>query len=457
MSTAQTTADHLGRFNVAIKRSFVICIALLAPLTAVKIDELQTIEIYTLIAFGVVGAAIWHDRLRIRGEHEVLRLLKFYALFLIIAASLAFWALRFPTYPIPGTPLIKHAPFLSLARLAQYTIVIGTLLITASLVAARPSLGALLCQCYVYGGIVSCIFGVISWAGLFAGIHLGGAYGPTHRIRGFFVEGGPFGVYLVGVILVCIFRRHVLHRGDRRAYWAQMVLLVGTLFGAQSKAGILLAIIIALYYMVLTKRLRYVLAFAPIFLALAVFVHLTSQLRSYGEDYLNFSKLAQEHPNDPALIEGRVMAAILVPIMVAHHPIAGIGIGNYSLQRNNPEYLGPLPATSSWDLPGLGLLGDSAELGIPLLIYLCWLLWRPVSIAHRVRAPPLVALTAAYQIFAHMLGVQVTFAYPWIVSAIALGYSLTLRNSHASASAGALRGRRVTISSRPHAALSFRQ
>jgi len=438
MSTAQITADHVSGFNVAIKRSFLICIALLAPLTAVKIGELQTIEIYSFIAFGIVAAAVWHDRLRIRGEHEILTLLKFYALFLIIAASLAVWALRLPTYPIPGTPLLKHAPFLSLARLVQYTIVIGTLLVTANLVAARPSLSALVCQCYVYGGIVSCIFGIASWAALFAGIHIGGAYGPTHRIRGFFVEGGPFGVYLVGVILICMFRRHVLHRGDPRVYWAQMVLFVGTLFGAQSKAGILLAIIIALYYMVLTKRLRYVLAIAPLFLALAVFVHLTSQLRSYAEDYLNFSKLAQEHPNDPALIEGRVMAAILVPIMVAHHPIAGIGIGNYSLQRNNPEYLGPLPAAPSWDLPGLGLLGDSAEFGIPLLVYLCWLLWRPVSIAHRVRAPPLVTLTAAYQIFAHLLGVQVTFAYPWIVSAIALGYSLTLKNNHAPTSILAL-------------------
>lgn len=431
MRNPTITSDKTARFGVPIKRFFLSSIALLAPLTSIKLGELQTVEIYSFIAFGLVGAAVFRNHLRIAAEHEVLKLLKLYALLLLIAAVFAAWALRLPTFPIQGTPLLKHAPFLSLARLTQLSLVIGTIVITTNLLATRPSLNALLCQCYVYGGVISCLYGIASWAALFAGVHLGGiniggSYGETHRIDGFFVEGGPFGVYLVSAILVNLFRRHVLHRGDARAYWLQMALFVVTLAAAQSKAAVLLGIVLGLYALFVTKRLRYAFAAVPVFVALAIFSHLTSRLHGYAESYLHFTALARANPHDTSLIEGRVMAAILVPIMVAHHPIAGIGIGNYSLQRNNPRFLGPLPLATTWDLPGLGLLGDAAEFGIPLLMYIYWLLWRPVTISRRMGAPPLVIILAAYQTFAHTLGVQLTFVYPWIVSAIALGYSLSL-------------------------------
>ena len=442
MRSRTTIADETTRFSVPIKRFFLISIALLAPLTTVKFGELQTVEIYSFIAFGIVVAIVFRNRLCIAAEHDVLKLIKLYTLFLLIAAVLAAWALRLPTFPIQGTPLLKHAPFLSLARLTQLSLVIGTIVITTNILAMRPSLIALLCQCYVYGGVISCLYGIASWAALFAGVHLGGiniggSYGETHRIDGFFVEGGPFGVYLVSVILVSLFRRQVLHRGDSRAYWAQMGLFVVTLAAAESKAAVLLGIVVGLYALFVTKRLRYAFALVPIFVALASFSHLTSRLHGYAESYLHFKMLAHANPHDTSLVEGRVMAAILVPIMVAHHPIAGIGVGNYSLQRNNPSFLGSLPIATTWDLPGLGLLGDAAEFGIPLLIYIYWLLWRPVTISRQMGAPPLVIILAAYQTFAHTLGVQLTFVYPWIVSAIALGYSLSLKRSPESASGNA--------------------
>ena len=433
MRSLPITADETMRFSVPVKRFFLSTIALLAPLTSVKVGELQMVEIFSFVAFGTVAAIVFRNHLRITAQHEALKLLKLYALFLLIAAVLAAWALRLPTYPIQGTPLLKHAPFLSLARLTQLSLVIGTIVITTNLLAMRPSLIALLCQCYVYGGVISCVFGIASWAALFAGVHLGGiniggTYGETHRIDGFFVEGGPFGVYLVSVILVSLFRRQVLHLGDARAYWAQLGLFIVTLAAAESKAAVLLGIVIGLYALFVTKRLRYAFVAVPIFIALASFSHLTSRLHGYADSYLHFKVLAHADPHDTSLVEGRVMAAVLVPIMVAHHPIAGIGIGNYSLQRNNPRFLGSLPLATTWDLPGLGLLGDAAEFGIPLLMYIYWLLWRPVTVSRRMGAPPLVIVLAAYQTFAHTLGVQLTFVYPWIVSAIALGYSLSLKS-----------------------------
>jgi len=132
------------------------------------------------------------------------------------------------------------------------------------------------------------------------------------------------------------------------------------------------------------------------------------------------------------------MAAHLVPRMIAEHPFGGIGFGNYSLQRNNPNYLQGLPTTSGWDLPGLGLAGYVAELGVPLVLFLIWLIWYPVKVIRFHKVSILVVLTASYQFFAHLVGVQITFVYPWLLTALALGYALnqpllTLPNSTSSA------------------------
>jgi hypothetical protein len=426
MSPYRPMPDSKDRFNLGIRKALLIGLGLLAPFTALKVKQIQSVEVYGLVALWITAAAVFRNDLRLRGNPDVLSLLQKYAIFLSVAAIFAFWALRLPTFPPPGTPLIKHAPLLSLARLTQLAIVISGLLFTAQFIISRPSLCALICQCYVYGGLISAVYGIVSSIGAHAGLHLSGAYGSTHRIRGFFVEGGPFGVYLISVMLVNLFRRKVLQRGDPRFFWIQMALLLAALAGSASKAGILLALCLAVFYIIITHRARYLFFFLPLFIGLALSVHLIAQLQGYADSYLHFSTLARKHPNDLDLIEGRVMGAIQIPIMVAHHPITGIGIGNYPLERNNPVYLGTLPRAPDWDLPGLGLLGDVAEFGIPLLLYIIWLLWRPVVIAKRAQAPPFVVALGAYQILAHLLGVQLTFVYPWIVSGIVIGYSVAL-------------------------------
>lgn len=438
MSPFAAAPEAKDRFNLQIRKALLIGLGTLAPFTAVKVKQIQSVEVYGLVALWITAAAVFRNDLRLRGNPEVLSLLKRYAIFLCVAGVFALWALRLPTFPPPGTPLIKHAPFISLARLTQLMIVISGLLLTAQLIISRPSLCALMCQCYVYGGLISAVYGIASWIGGHIGLHLGGAYGSTERIRGFFIEGGPFGLYLISVILVNLFRRKVLRRGDPRFFWIQMALLIAALVGSASKAGILLALFLAIFYIIITHRARYLALFLPLVLALALSVHLIAQLRGYAESYLHFSTLARKHPNDPDLVEGRVMGAIQIPIMVAHHPIAGIGIGNYPLERNNPVYLGTLPKAPGWDLPGLGLLGDVAEFGIPLLLYIIWLLWRPVVIAKRAQAPSLVVALGAYQILAHLLGVQLTFVYPWIVSGIVIGYSVVLQKNQQTVAAASL-------------------
>lgn len=417
-------------FNLLLKKSFIAGLVFLSPLTAIKLGEVESVEIYSLIALLVGAAGLYHNELRLRASRQVLFLLKGYFCFLVAAAVLALWALHLPTFPPPDVPFINTAPYISFARLIQFSSAIGALLLIAELTASRPSFCPLAAQCYVYAGVISSLYGLISWFALVAtGIHLGGAYGTSLlRARGFFVEGGPFGVYLVSVILVCMFRRQIIRCGDPRAYWFQMALFLATLAAAASKAAILVIVLLGLYHMYRIRRIRYLVVMAPLLIGLALAANFTVTLRNYAENYVNFSRMAAQHPYDTNIIEGRLMAAILVPVMVAHHPVAGVGIGNYSLQRNNPAFLGSLPPSLGWDLPGLGLIGYAAELGIPLLLFLYWLLWRPVSIARRVHASPIVISLAAYQTFAHTLGVQPTFVYPWIVSGIALGYCLTIEH-----------------------------
>ena len=50
-------------------------------------------------------------------------------------------------------------------------------------------------------------------------INIGGAYlsgGYQERVSGFFIEGGPFGLYLISVLIVTLFRRSFLKNGKNQ-------------------------------------------------------------------------------------------------------------------------------------------------------------------------------------------------------------------------------------------------
>jgi hypothetical protein len=131
-------------------------------------------------------------------------------------------------------------------------------------------------------------------------------------------------------------------------------------------------------------------------------------------------------PDDINLIMGRIAAALIIPRMIEAHPVLGIGIGNYSLMRNDPDYLDGLPAVQDWDLPGLGLISVAAELGIPLALLFIWLLSRPARMAWRARCPAIVLATAGFQPAAYALGVNLNFFYPWLISGFALAVVVLL-------------------------------
>ena len=141
---------------------------------------------------------------------------------------------------------------------------------------------------------------------------------------------------------------------------------------------------------------------------------------SYLFIYSNFEALVPLHEDDPSMMMGRLVAVFIVPRMILAHPALGIGLGNYSLMRNDPEYLDGLPPTNGWDLPGLGLLGSAAELGVPLTLFLLFLLLKPMNYARRAKSPGILVIAAGFQPVAVLLGVNLNFFYPWLVTAFVL-------------------------------------
>jgi hypothetical protein len=176
------------------------------------------------------------------------------------------------------------------------------------------------------------------------------------------------------------------------------------------------------------KKAFYFVLSTGIFLGAAAWFDLGTHLVGYLTSYQNIEEqISVRGSSDYNLVIGRVSALRIVPRMIASHPVTGIGFGNYPLMRNDPLYLGGLPTvTEVEDLPGLGIPGYAAELGIPATLWLLVLLFVPYRVS-RGKATILV-IAALFQPLAHILAVQLTFFYPWFVSACALAASHSEEN-----------------------------
>jgi hypothetical protein len=283
----------------------------------------------------------------------------------------------------------------------------------------RPDILRKLLAAYVWAALIGSVWGLISFVAFYGGLELPGVTsGVIPRICGFFVEGGPFGVYLVGAVIIQLARGYYLGYVPRRTFLVQLAILVVALLGTQSKAAVALIGAVAIVFLVKTRHFRLVVLMAFAMVPVAFTSNLISGVEGYYQNYANYHQAAAERPDDTSLIAGRLAAAILLPRIVAQHPFLGVGLGNYALVRNDPAILRGLPYLSIWDAPGLGLFGYLAELGIPLTLFVLWLYAYPLLQAWRSR--PWIVLLCSYPLLAALFGVQLNFAYPWIVAGIGL-------------------------------------
>lgn len=397
---------------------FAMVICFLCGFTDVKVADVQIVEIVIILAVSF-SFLVPQQRLSVQGSPIIVDIIpKFIALILLLLAG-SLLSLRLQFFPVPDTGPLKQPPYASLIRVVEVALSISSMLYVALTAREDPNVFRKLLAAFVWSALLGAAWGIIAFVASFGGFEmLGVTPGVIPRISGFFVEGGPFGVYLVGAIILQIVRGHYLRYVSQQAFYGQLGVLIVALLGTQSKASVALTGAIAIVFLIKTRHFRLMVLMAIAMIPVALTSNIVAGTQGYYYNYANYEQAAAERPEDTSLIAGRLAAAVLLPRIVADHPVFGVGLGNYALVRNDPAILRGLPYLSIWDAPGLGLFGYLAELGIPLTLFVLWLYAYPLLKAWRRR--PWITLLCSYPLLAAIFGVQLNFAYPWIIAGIGL-------------------------------------
>ncbi|MHA7059255.1 O-antigen ligase family protein [Aquimarina sp. M1] len=244
-------------------------------------------------------------------------------------------------------------------------------------------------------------------------------YNYDIRLRGYFVEGGPFGLMLSFIFMLTSFFKKSKKRDAKRFF-----LIIVILFMAQSKSGFLCTVLwIGIEnYEFLRKKIKsfvYPLVVLGIIGFYFLFINIGGM---YVSEITKIEQSVKMRPKDPNLIMGRISGVFIVPKMIIDYPIFGIGTGNYPLLRNNKEYRGvfPLPPEKirTKDAHGFGglidILVDNGLLGLFFFFFIMW--HRYKTLRHRKHLKLL--LLGFLTLFS--FGVQIYFLYPWILFGLLL-------------------------------------
>lgn len=421
-----------------------VIITFLSGFTDIRLAEIQLVEVAVICALFMAFMSP-RQTLSLQGPSIIVGLMpQFLWLFLLVLCG-CILSMRLNFYPPSGISLIKHPPFLTFVRFIEVVISSSSMFLVALAVRNEPQKLKTLFTAFMWAAYLNCAYAIISWLGWAAGFGLPGITPGLFvpRLRGFFAEGGPLGVFLCAAFLIQLIRGVYLHYISRRSYWIGMAVVLIGLIGAQSKAAVLTLFTLLVIFSIKQRRLVIIFACAALVVPLAIASNFVDGMSGYASNLSNFDSAAAERPTDGNLVNGRLMASILLPRIIEEHPILGVGLGNYSLVRNDPQLLQGLPRTELWDLHGLGLLGYAAELGIPLTLFAMWLYAYPA--ARALRARPWLLLLSCYPVLAAVFGVQLNFAYPWIVAGMALAalsidqeYQARVRASAAAAEPAAI-------------------
>ncbi|MEJ8802680.1 hypothetical protein [Pontibacter sp. H249] len=234
---------------------------------------------------------------------------------------------------------------------------------------------------------------------------------PTIRLRGFYVEGGPLGLLYCFLFILTFWLQ-----GKR---WFYQAIFFTVILMAKSKAG-LVGVIAWLAYK-FYRRFHNTVWLKPIIILLIVPVFIVA-FTKIAQEYIyllsNVDKILPNRLTDTNFVMGRIAAVFIAPNMFFDNTLFGIGLGNYALLRNNPEYLGMWPTVKLWDAPGLGvfisLLVDHGIIGFLLFCSLLYSIYKSYATASK----QLILLF----ILISMLGVQLHFLYIWFLIGMALAF-----------------------------------
>lgn len=405
-------------------------VAFLSGFTHVRVADVQTVEFVIVFALALSFLQP-REQARLEGPAVIINLLPRVLLMLALTACGALLSLRLQFYPPTAVGGLRQPPWATIARLVEVAISVSSLFVVALAVRDDPRKLKLLLAAYGWAAIANAVWGLIAFASYYSGLILPGITisGRIPRISGFFNEGGPLGVYLAGGALIQYIRGPILNHISRPMFWASMVVIGLAIVGSQSKAAVLVLILLASLSFLQQRRASLMVAAFALIIPIAIASNLLEGINGYYQNLVNFREEAYERSEDGNLVNGRLMASVILPRIVEAHPVLGVGIGNYSLIRNDPDILLGLPRTENWDLHGLGLLGYLAELGIPLTLFVFYVYGYPLLNALRSR--PWIFQLSAYPLLAALFGVQLNFAYPWVVMGLALA-ALSIERKHRS-------------------------
>lgn len=347
--------------------------------------------------------------------------------FFATTAISAVYSLNTESFSIPSdaNSILKQPGWISLARIIQLLVLFFCYKLIILECKKNPGMIDSCIKLYIYSGFLASLYGLLSFFLLSTtGINLGGAYGEFgYRLRAFYVEGGPYGLFAGSVILLLLAR---WNSGNFSPMRKNIILLcVGLSFLlAQSKSAFF-ALFLTILMSFLLRNPTYLIRHVKSFLFITALISIAAIYSGANEVFtriINDQQSLIENPDlfaeDNNFAMGRIAGGIIVPQMIAENPVLGIGLGNYSLLRDTEKYNHFLPKVDLWDLHGLGLFGFTAEVGIlGVLIFASFFLHRYICEFKSGDSVFHLAI-AAYPVAALIFGVQPTFSYPWILLAI---------------------------------------
>ncbi len=409
---------------------FLLLTAALASTITLKFASIQYLEYIYGLQILILLAHFPQLGFQMTIHKTVLRLGIGWILFGLATLVLAVAALRFEFYIPTGLPLLRYPVYIAVSRLTEIFLDVFAMLYMATLFRRSTEKVRFAMKAYFWVGVASALYSLVTWPLDVLGIASLGAYANLHRFRGFYNEGGPYGLYVISVMLSGVVLYRLGWDTMRRLRWAFLLLVIAFIM-SQSKAAFLAAAALLLLNVLIggSANQRFaILGSGGVVLVLAAqFLNLTQDLRNYQYGSQDFERYSHIQSTDNNYVLGRIAGAYIVPRMIKAHPWTGIGLGNYGTLRNAPEYRGAALYVDAADEPGLGMLGYAADLGIPLLVFTMLCLLAPFFMLRRIKAPAYLTNLALLQPLVHLFGAQFNVTYPWVVTAFALGVGFNLK------------------------------
>lgn len=422
MNQPGTTFNHIVRLPQKPELFVLATFGALSSTVLLKVAAIQYLELLEIVLALYVLFRILRCNFRFELSLSLCRLLLGYSVLLLLIVAGCMFAFTRPFYLEVNN--INGPGFVSIARVVELLLAVSATVVLTEVFRRSRTKCLFTAKIYFGIGTLSALFSLVGFAlrGPFAFFVKGG------RASGFYNEGGPYGLYVLSVILVGITLTRLSERLRPRFLKSGILIdILGLILSASKAAYIAVALLLVIQVLyaggLRQKFISFTITVASL-IAIFSFTPASRGITGYIEGGRRFEAISQVRPDDVNFSYGRVAAIFFVPRMVEHHPWLGVGFGNYGLVRNAPEYRGNAAVAAFLDHDGLGLFGLTAEIGLPAMALLIYLLLQPALISRRLTHAKSILALAFIQPVAHFCGAQLNLTYPWVASALSVGMAM---------------------------------